>query len=170
MSSLWYRIPRFRVANGTRCGMKWLPALSAALGLLVSVSGCGSGYPTTSTVSGKVTFGGQPVTEGMIVFQPKHGRPALGTIRPDGSYVLTTFREGDGALPGEHLVTIQSRRVRGGMSAARNIEEELTMSGRSSAPTTVQWLVPERYSREATTPLKANVNPDQNIIDFDLQP
>lgn len=36
----------------------------------------------------------------------KAGKPGFGHIQGDGSYVLQTYRENDGAVVGEHLVTI----------------------------------------------------------------
>ena len=35
-----------------------------------------------------------------------YGRPASGKLQPDGSFVLTTTKEGDGVVPGHHRVTI----------------------------------------------------------------
>jgi len=35
----------------------------------------------------------------------------MGTIEPDGSYRLTTFDSGDGALLGRHRVTIEATRI-----------------------------------------------------------
>ena len=83
-------------------------------GLLASC-GCGPGRPATTRVSGRVTYQGKPVTEGRIVFQPEHGRPAMGTLDADGRYTLTTFDAGDGALLGHHRVTIDAHRVSGGL-------------------------------------------------------
>ena len=34
------------------------------------------------------------------------GKPAFGTIQADGSFVLTTERTDDGAVPGKHRVTV----------------------------------------------------------------
>lgn len=62
--------------------------------------GCGSGHPETFPVAGKITYDGQPVTQGTVVFYPEEGQPAMGTIAADGSYRLTTFEDGDGAAAG----------------------------------------------------------------------
>jgi hypothetical protein len=145
-------------------------SLLLGLAFFTFVVGCGSGKPKVEPVRGKVTIDGQPLTEGTIVFHPSQGRPALGMVQQDGSYVLTTLHESDGALAGEHRVTIEARTVHGGISAARSVEEELSLAGSSSTPAVVEWIVPERFSRVATTPLMAKVESGQNNIDFDLKP
>jgi hypothetical protein len=62
-------------------------------------------------VRGKVTLAdGQPVTEGMVVFErkgeAKEAVTARGEIQADGSYRLSTYRPGDGALPGAYRVLV----------------------------------------------------------------
>lgn len=73
----------------------------------LSAVGCGSG---TSGVSGKVTMNGQPVTGGSLTFSPistggtDAGKPAAGNVQSDGSYVLGTDSEKDGAAAGRYKV------------------------------------------------------------------
>ncbi len=78
----------------------------------VALSGCGSaGDFPTAPVSGKVTYDGQPVTGGSITFAPistgnelKVGQPASGVVQQDGTFVLGTQSENDGAVIGRHRV------------------------------------------------------------------
>lgn len=73
--------------------------------------GCGesSDLPPTATVTGTVTYQGQPVANAQITFYPDEGRkPASGTADEDGAYSLTTFSNGDGAIPGTHKVTVSA--------------------------------------------------------------
>src|SRR5262245_46771168 len=85
------------------------PMILAALAFLPG-PGCGSGAGAqaapTVPVKGKVTFKGQPVTQGTVVFEPDGGREAHGEIQPDGSFMLTTFNKDDGAVPGTHRVAV----------------------------------------------------------------
>src|SRR5262245_1275520 len=69
--------------------------------------GCGSN-DLPVPISGKVTVNGVPVGNAGVVFHPKDGkgRPASGETAEDGSYQLTTFKSGDGALKGEYQVTL----------------------------------------------------------------
>jgi len=142
----------------------------AAVGMMLA-AGCGPNRPQTAKVVGRVTYQGKPVAEGRIVFQPEDGRrPASASIGPDGSYRLTTFDSGDGALPGKHKVTIKAVRVSGELPG-----DDLGGQSGKSAPAaaagalpTLEWLVPEKYSRLQTTPLTAEVKTGENRCDFDL--
>lgn len=125
---------------------------------MLSVAGCGGGVeppPKTVKVHGTVTYKNSPVTKGKVTLQStatKSGgeisRPAVGTIGPDGTFTLSTFTAGDGALPGEYRVTVES------------FDQELTMEEAYEGKTQTS-LIPEKYSNIKTTELKATI-PDQN--------
>jgi hypothetical protein len=83
----------------------------AAAGLLfcLTVSGCGGG----STVRGKLTNGGAPVTvsdKGVIVmfFAPEgwEGKGSGADVQPDGTYVAKGF-ENKGLMPGKYRISVQ---------------------------------------------------------------
>jgi hypothetical protein len=63
-------------------------------------TGCSRG-PERTTVQGKVTYKGAPVTFGIINFQPAAGKPAGGELNPDGSFSFQL-------QPGEYQVRIDS--------------------------------------------------------------
>lgn len=85
-----------------------LPFL-AALSALVVLSACGRSPTPVYPVQGKVTYNGEVLTTGSVSFIPvAGGPPAEGHIQPDGSYILTTFKKGDGAVPGEHQVMVSA--------------------------------------------------------------
>lgn len=109
------------------------------------------------------------MAEGRIAFYPLKGRMAYGHLQPDGTYHLTTFRDGDGAVPGMHRVTITASRMIGG-PRFQSWEEEL--SGAPTATTdqiSIEWPVPELYARLETTPLTAEVVPGGTVtLNFDL--
>lgn len=137
----------------------------AMLGV-VFVGGCGTKYPETAPVSGKITVDGVPVTTGRIIFYPTSGaRLSSGEIQPDGNYSLTTFKAGDGALLGSHRVVIESTKVVGPTSAKTIADESQTPV---SALGRVIWLVDEKYSQPSTTDLSAEVKRGPNGIDFHL--
>ena len=85
-------------------------AALAALALL-PCWGCGSdaAHHTAPTVpvKGRITYKGRPLTQGTVVFEPADiGREAHGDVQSDGTFVLSTFKEGDGAVPGLHRVAV----------------------------------------------------------------
>jgi hypothetical protein len=71
------------------------------------IVGCGrSGTAPTVTVAGTVTYKGEPVSDANVACTPKSGRPALGKTDAQGKFALSTFSPNDGAVEGEHTVTI----------------------------------------------------------------
>lgn len=84
--------------------------LVVAAALALPSCGCGSSSsrqrPLTLPVKGKVTYHGKAPSQGRVDFEPDTGRPASGNIQADGTYVLSTFKEGDGAIPGVHRVAV----------------------------------------------------------------
>ncbi len=143
----------------------------ACFALVSTLTACGPTRPETAPVTGKVTFQGRPVPEGTITFYPAEGRSATARLRPDGSYTLTTFDEGDGAIVGSHEVTIEAARF-AGRPRATSFEEEIAKAkSGGQAPAGAggpQWIVPERYAVRGTSPLKAEVKSGTNTIDFRL--
>lgn len=53
-----------------------------------------------------VLYRGQPLAEVVVTFTPELGRPAVGTTDAAGRFALSTYRRGDGAVPGRHQVTV----------------------------------------------------------------
>jgi len=86
----------------------WILALAPSL-----LSGCSDG-PQTIPVTGNIRFaGGPPPANGTITFMPveaKAGmprRPGTGKFDPeDSTYEVTTFKPGDGLIPGRYAVNI----------------------------------------------------------------
>ena len=80
--------------------------------LLLACAGCGSGakFPIAH-VSGKVTFQGKPLPGGgtisFIPVEEGERRAAGGEIKPDGTYTVSTYSEGDGALVGKHRIEVR---------------------------------------------------------------
>lgn len=84
----------------------WSRAAFLAAGVAVfTVAGCHRG-PQMAQVTGKVVYNGQPLTFGTVAFQPPSGQPAVGDIQSDGTFALSTYRPGDGAVVGKHRVRV----------------------------------------------------------------
>ena len=91
-------------------------AVVLVLASLTGLSGCGGGGQerAVAPVKGKVTANGQPVKGGSVTFRPTAqvagksgvtGKPASGAVKDDGTFVLSTYGDGDGAVIGKHVVT-----------------------------------------------------------------
>jgi hypothetical protein len=82
-----------------------------AIGFLTICTLAGCGGPTTYPVAGRVQLtGGGDVTglAGYVVtFETVEGGiNGTGEIQTDGTFKLTTYKENDGAAPGQHRVAI----------------------------------------------------------------
>jgi hypothetical protein len=76
--------------------------------LLLALVSAGCGKPGPVKVRGTVTLDGNPLPGATVTFVPRHGgRPASAVTLADGTFKLTTFNTGDGALPGEYKVTVR---------------------------------------------------------------
>jgi hypothetical protein len=90
------------------CPQLWLFGIGLALAI-----GCQKSPYQTVPVRGTVTIDGQPFANGKVMFAPvagadnlNPGKPAFGQLQDDGSFVLSTYGTNDGAVVGEHSVTI----------------------------------------------------------------
>jgi hypothetical protein len=86
-----------------------LPCRLTAFALFLAMAtGCGSGK--TAPVGGKVVFkDGTPLTAGQVVFRPVDEKlqvSARGDIEQDGTFILGTYKDGDGAVPGKYQALI----------------------------------------------------------------
>ena len=84
-----------------------LASVGLAVTLAVVTAGCGQSGPSTYGVSGTVTFGGQPVPAGKIMFEPdrsagNEGPRGIAKIK-DGQYQTLPDK---GAIGGPHVVRI----------------------------------------------------------------
>jgi hypothetical protein len=136
----------------SRSGRRWaVPA--SALFVAAALGGCSSNGP--QPVEGVVVWeDGSPATElanAQVVFDlPEKQTSARGSVRPDGTFRLTTFKPDDGALPGEY------RKVM------------VLEVGRKTVPGDSTRLMPgvidTRYADPSTTDLSATVGPGVNKI------
>lgn len=85
-------------------------AAAALLGV-IAAQGCSPSAtgdrPGTVPVTGTVTQAGKPLAGATVNFVASGGSgSAVGVTGADGTYKLTTFESGDGAMPGQYKVTI----------------------------------------------------------------
>lgn len=158
-------------AEGMHKGIHKLkqPIWPKLLLVLPLLAGCDSG-PPTGQVTGKVTYEGKSVSTGSIQFYPvKGGAPAVGSIKPDGTYTLARKVPGDGVLLGEYVVTIEAIEAAEVSNQPTSIEEEVKMGSIANIRSRPKYLVPEKYSVEESSDLTATVKPGTNEINFDLE-
>ena len=148
---------------------KQLLGRCCALGLvavwLAACVGCGKGL---ATVEGTVTFDGQPVDNGSIVFEPADGAgPTAGGKIEQGKYHLAG--EG-GVTAGKKIVRITAvrktgRQVEGGLSGAEG-------AGGPSAPAgtvdEIEHFIPAIYNQQSTLTCEV-VAGEANEHNFELK-
>lgn len=119
--------------------------------ILCCTLGCGG---STSSVSGRVTLDGRPLTKGTITFSPTGNAPAaIGQISSSGTYRLFVGTSSS-VPPGQYQVTIVATEL-----------VEPTATDPSPLPTP---LTPEKYNNPATSGLSAEVKAGSNSFDFKL--
>jgi hypothetical protein len=139
--------------------MHWRCVSYVAL-LVCLVSGCNRSPYELAPVSGLVTIDGHPLSDAKVMFAPiargnnrDSGKPAFGQLVTDGSFTLTTYNEGDGAIVGEHWVTI----------IRTNEKREVTSTPVTNSPSSIP-----QFDRMAV-PRKVNILANQeNHIDLRL--
>jgi hypothetical protein len=137
--------------------------------LVLIAAGCQQSLPSAgidvrevAPVQGTVTIGGRPPAGAFVSFRPVGGAApynARATVGKDGSYQLTTYRQQDGAPPGEYRVTVYWPAERPKRKDGEDDDAGADVPDRLGG----------RYSNPETTPLKATVKAGEtNTIDFKL--
>ena len=148
--------------------MTFLPRLRLVLllvfPLLVAGSGCGPKRPTTVPIRGLIMLDGKPVAGAAVMLMPQFdGRPALGVTSDSGEFTLTTFTDGDGAMPGKHIVTVTLQRTTGFVADKDGLSGGVAPEGVRQ-----EWLVPQRYSDPKTSGLTAEVKAGMQPLRWEL--
>lgn len=129
--------------------------------------GCGKASPPEprGTVTGQVTFRGQPVTGAMLHFaHQEKGHEAHVPLDADGKFVVKTLTA-DGLPPGKYRVTITPAVITEPTSDDPNSK----IPPRTKTVSNVK--IPAKYQAPATTDLLAEVVAGENPeFAFDLKP
>jgi len=146
--------------------MSWLSNRGVICGALAvffvsAASGCSSeNRIETATVSGIVTYNGDPLQIGSLLFVPVAGGPsAEANIGTDGSFEMGTYDDDDGAVLGEHKVMITAFTAPGGSGLPEDVIDG------DGAPVSV---IPDFYGDLEKSGLKVDVKSGKNTIDFVL--
>lgn len=118
--------------------------------MALALAGCGaSDRLETASVRGTVTLDGRPYTQpgGSVLFFPEGmGKTATGTIASDGTFELSTYEIGDGAVVGKHRVAVMP---------PAPVTDEAT---EGQAITTARSPIPKKYT-----------SPEQSGLSFDVR-
>jgi hypothetical protein len=139
-------------------------AIAAALGFsLIFICGCGGNKASSNTtLSGKVSYKGEPLTGGTITVRSSDGTMQLpGVISPDGTYSI------GGLSPGEVIVTIETESIKGKTGVSYQAPPGQT------APTMGVKLekyvpIPRNYGNPDSTPFRFTLKKGSQKRDFDL--
>ena len=94
--------------------------------------------------AGTVNYKGKPVESGEVQFLPEKGRPAVGKIE-GGKFRMTTYTDGDGAIPGKVTVTVLST-------------SEVAAKKKGDDPT-LKYIIPARYASPTSSGVKIDIPP-----------
>ncbi len=147
---------------------------------VIAITSCGTddAFGKRYSVSGTVTYNGNPLEQGKISFVPEDpkGIGASGVIEK-GYYVLSTSGGNDGARAGKYKVTITAKED---ATAKAKADFEKIAKGKgadldripaqfvSKAEAQAKSLIPTGYGDTRTTTLTAEVKEQSNTIDFKL--
>lgn len=137
----------------------WLFAATLAL---LALAGCGGEFPTAA-ISGVVTLDGEALPNASVYFQPQRrsdnpivGPPSMGVTDESGRFTLRTTEGANGAVVGEHVVSISTLETR--MVDPQNSDRVEVVS---------QERVPSRYRAPSELSLTVRRGGDEQA-NFDL--
>lgn len=126
--------------------------LVASMGLAIGILGGCGGAPERpkAPVSGQITYQGNPLDHGRVVFIHDSGHGASGDIGPDGRYTLE-------AIVGHNAVLVE----------CKDPNATSTVPGRPGMPVQAS-LIPEHYGDHQKSGLTFEVQEGDNSADFAL--
>lgn len=144
-----------------RSTMKQLQPLCAVACLLMA-SGCGSSADELDLipVRGEVTYNGQPLGEGTVVYLPEtssEGRQASGAIQSDGSFSLTTQKLDDGVKAGSYQIAVLAYKPQPAEPQSR-VERDTLLQQKGERG----YIIPEKYTNPTTSGLTDVVGADHS--------
>lgn len=135
----------------------WLLFVCGVFAMLSA--GCDRSGPEVVPVDGTITFGGGSWPKpGVLIFAvdaPSPGianHPAMGLFDTDGRLTVTTYRKGDGLIPGTYKMGVECWEVRPDMMS----------------PTAAKSYVPTRYGSPGTSGFTVVVEPGQKVVKLNL--
>lgn len=160
----------FTILN--RCSMR---VLLVGMPLLLGCGGGAAAGPKTAKATGVVTYKGTPVAGATVTFTaPKSPRTGVGVTDNKGEFTIGTFGANDGAVLGDHVVTVAKRQGSTEQMKPEDYMKNMTAGpGGGSKPaipgSDIKNELPEKYASAEKSPLKAKVEAGaKNEFKFDL--
>jgi hypothetical protein len=160
IASFWLSSVCWRGVNGRRFVVSCRFAAAAlCLLLLLLFPGCKREGPEVVPVEGVITLGGGPWPKpGVLYFLPERPapgmpcRPATGSFDTSGNVTVSTFKRGDGLIPGKYRIDLEFG----------DIPPEPGSRTQAKSP------LPTRYRSAAPGGLTVTVEPNQRVARFKL--
>jgi len=135
----------------------------------VCLPGCGSKGPDLAPVIGILTLDGEPVANAAVMFVPEEGgRPAEDVTDQQGRFNLATLKPGDGALVGTHTATVTLFNEAGAATDADGLSLPIPEARFPKMRDEEKWIVPERFSDDATSGLSFQVEHGMEPLRIEL--
>jgi hypothetical protein len=129
------------------------PARRARRQLLLAIApaflllaGCAEKWAEVFPVSGTIKVDGQTPVGAQLVLHPVAAAATdaevvtpTGRVKSDGTFAITSYKDGDGAAPGEYIVTVQWYKIDKDGNVGPNV-------------------IPEQYTNPKTSPVKVTVS------------
>lgn len=137
-------------------------AVLLMLSLLPVLAGCGS-----AKVSGKVTYKGEPLHAGTVLFTAANGWTGTGHINEDGSYSIANVPPGPAKVAVDVPVGKGKLPPRG--KVQRRPREDAPGAPPTAAPAQALAKIPTKYKEAATSGLTCEVTGGSQTYNIDLQ-
>ena len=145
-------------------------ALVMVLAGVSSLTGCGSGQHPLGQVTGTVTFEGEPVPEGSIIFEVPGMRSATGKIVDGKITEVTTFDPNDGAPVGAAKIAVHAfGQGSGEGSAVASHPGDVQPADMSDYMGVQASLIPPHYNDPASSGLTFEINSGENNVTLELK-
>lgn len=147
--------------------------LTCSLLLAAGFAGCGANEPV-GLVSGTALYAdGSPIPEGTRVFfeQPGTGYVAVGIVASDGAYSLVYKRRPE-IKPADYTVFIGPEPKEMTEAEFKQYEKKVAAEYRARGeqpPEAPSWVLPGKYYRVSTSPLRETVVVGENTINLTFE-
>ena len=111
--------------------------------------------PPVFKTTGRVTWNGEPAAGALVSLKSlSHNLTASGMTDAKGEFALKTWRQGDGAVAGDHSVTVQTIIISGWTADLSPIETNA---------------MPQKYEKPETSGLTATISDKgKNVLSFEV--